>query len=393
MASPPGGTDGPSRVSATSAPANQARTTLDLGIDAGWWPIAFSKDVRRHPRAFRLGSRDLALYRDLTDTVRAVDDVCPHRRLPLSMGRITEDGYLQCAYHGWCFDGATGRCTAIPHLGEEERVPGNIRIAAFTTAENVADLFGWSLRTPALAPRVGPPQGEEPDDGTTMFAAQVAHGFVLVWSGPGEPAEPLPLVQEAEQAHDGPWRHTSGLIDVRAPHERVVEAIALNPGRALGLGWLIGAGEELWEPDVETMNGALVIQRERYTLALPRPSTFQPLHRGVTSSRIAIVPDTGLSTITVDDEHGAPSVRVTIGLTPVGDYRCTVRWRLQVRQRRLAVVGLARSATSLQRLVRRAERTVEAVADEVADNRFDKGLIRLREARAKTAIDFTQQQT
>ena len=202
MASPPGGTGGPSRVSATSAPANQARTTLDLGIAAGWWPIAFSKDVRRHPRAFRLGSRDLALYRDLTDTVRAVDDVCPHRRLPLSMGRITEDGYLQCAYHGWCFDGATGRCTAIPHLGEEERVPGNIRIAAFTTAENVADLFGWSLRTPALAPRVGPPQGEEPDDGTTMFAAQVAHGFVLVWSGPGEPpaAEPLPLVQEADQA-------------------------------------------------------------------------------------------------------------------------------------------------------------------------------------------------
>ena len=283
---------------------------------------------------------------------------------------------------GWCFDGVTGRCTAIPHLRDEERVTPNIRIAAFATAENVADLFRWSLRTPALAPRVGPPRGEEPDEGTTMFAAQVAHGLVLVWSGPGgQAAEPLPLVEEAEQAAAGPWRYVSGLIDVRAPHEHVVEAIAWNPGRALGLGWLLGAGEELCEADVQAVNGALVMQRERYTLGLPRASTFQPLYRGVTSSRIAVVPDTGLSTIVIDD--GAVAFRPRHDRAHPGrGSRCTVRWRLQVRQRQLAAVGLARSTTTLQRLFRRAETPVEAVADEVADNAFDERIIRLREARA-----------
>ncbi len=75
------------------------------------------------------------------------------------MGRITEDGYLQCPYHGWCFDGATGRCTAIPNLHEHETIPGRIKVAAFTTAENVADILGFGLRTPMLAPSVGLPTG------------------------------------------------------------------------------------------------------------------------------------------------------------------------------------------------------------------------------------------
>jgi phenylpropionate dioxygenase-like ring-hydroxylating dioxygenase large terminal subunit len=90
-----------------------------------WWPIAFSDQVRRHPKPFRLGWQRFAVYRDLTGVVRAVDDACPHRRLPSSMGRITEDGYLQCAYHGWCCDGETGRCTAIPNLRQDERVPSS----------------------------------------------------------------------------------------------------------------------------------------------------------------------------------------------------------------------------------------------------------------------------
>jgi phenylpropionate dioxygenase-like ring-hydroxylating dioxygenase large terminal subunit len=40
---------------------------------------------------------------------------CPHRLAPLSEGRIvptTRD--LECSYHGWTFDGATGICTHIP---------------------------------------------------------------------------------------------------------------------------------------------------------------------------------------------------------------------------------------------------------------------------------------
>ena len=41
------------------------------------------------------------------------DDACPHRLAPLSDGRIDKLGRLQCAYHGWCFNGS-GHCKLIP---------------------------------------------------------------------------------------------------------------------------------------------------------------------------------------------------------------------------------------------------------------------------------------
>ena len=44
----------------------------------------------------------------------AMKDQCPHRLAALSEGRLTASGDLQCAYHGWAFDGATGECTSIP---------------------------------------------------------------------------------------------------------------------------------------------------------------------------------------------------------------------------------------------------------------------------------------
>ena len=43
-------------------------------------------------------------------------DCCPHRLVPLSEGRITATGQLQCGYHGWNFN-SSGKCTAIPQGG------------------------------------------------------------------------------------------------------------------------------------------------------------------------------------------------------------------------------------------------------------------------------------
>ena len=51
--------------------------------------------------------------------VFALRDVCPHRGMPLSCGRLGEQG-ITCCYHGWCFD-AQGECVDIPCLSEAER--------------------------------------------------------------------------------------------------------------------------------------------------------------------------------------------------------------------------------------------------------------------------------
>ena len=361
----------------TPAPAGDQRGRPDLGVPTGWWPIAHSEEIVRHPRACRLGVRDLAVYRDLQGVVRAVDDSCPHRRLPLSMGRITEDGYLQCRYHGWCFDGATGRCTAIPNLHEHEKIPGGIRVAAFTTAENVADALGFGLRTPILAPAVGPPTGEEPPEGTVMFDTIVADGLVLVWTGDGEPeGASLP-------GSRGPVGAPAfaGTVEVRAPHARVVEALVLNPGRALGLGLLLGSGEELCEPWARRQGETVTVQRQRVASGLPRASTFESFGRRIVTCTTTTVASTGLTHVRVDPDGRQPGARVTAAATPGGAYRTVVRWRGEIDGPRGARPALLRGLHLGRRVAGRAAEPAESIADG-AERIVDDGIRALRAARA-----------
>lgn len=46
---------------------------------------------------------------------RAFVDECPHRKVPLSEGRVEKDGTLLCSYHGWRFEG-DGKLVDIPQI-------------------------------------------------------------------------------------------------------------------------------------------------------------------------------------------------------------------------------------------------------------------------------------
>src|SRR5271170_6822480 len=58
--------------------------------------------------------------RAVDGSVFALRDVCPHRGMPLSYGRMA-GGEVECCYHGWRFDGR-GACTCIPSLTGHEGV-------------------------------------------------------------------------------------------------------------------------------------------------------------------------------------------------------------------------------------------------------------------------------
>jgi phenylpropionate dioxygenase-like ring-hydroxylating dioxygenase large terminal subunit len=79
-----------------------------------WHPVADSEAVAGSPVAARLLDENLVLWRDAAGAVHAWPDRCPHRGARLSLGRV-ENGRLECAYHGWQFDGA-GQCTHVPAL-------------------------------------------------------------------------------------------------------------------------------------------------------------------------------------------------------------------------------------------------------------------------------------
>ena len=67
-------------------------------------------------RAYVVGERTLAVFRQRDGRVLAVDNRCPHRGGPLAEG-IVGDGKVICPMHGWKIDLATGRC-----LGESANV-------------------------------------------------------------------------------------------------------------------------------------------------------------------------------------------------------------------------------------------------------------------------------
>lgn len=110
-----------------------------------WWTAALSESVPlRQPVALKSGDTDLVLFRDDQGVPRALLDQCAHRRAPLSLGTVTEAGHVQCPYHGWRYEGAGGRCVAIPNLSSEEKVPRTYRVPTFAVAEQDGFIHIWS---------------------------------------------------------------------------------------------------------------------------------------------------------------------------------------------------------------------------------------------------------
>lgn len=103
-----------------------------------WWIVALSEQLAPGKTlAAVCDGRQLAVFRNSEGEAFALEDRCPHRRVPLSPG-LVKPGGLQCPYHGWTFDGASGKCTDIPNLRREEKIP-----PAVAQAYPVAELNGF----------------------------------------------------------------------------------------------------------------------------------------------------------------------------------------------------------------------------------------------------------
>lgn len=108
-----------------------------------WWAAALRESVNSEkPLAVVCNGEALVLFRNATGELCALEDRCPHRRVPLALGTVTPKG-LQCGYHGWTFNGATGMCTTIPNLREDERVPSRYGARAYRVAESHGFVHVW----------------------------------------------------------------------------------------------------------------------------------------------------------------------------------------------------------------------------------------------------------
>jgi phenylpropionate dioxygenase-like ring-hydroxylating dioxygenase large terminal subunit len=74
------------------------------GILNQWYLVCRSEDVGTTPVGLTRLNRKIALWRDGSGTVHAIDDFCPHRGAPMSKGVVVENG-LACKYHGVVVNG------------------------------------------------------------------------------------------------------------------------------------------------------------------------------------------------------------------------------------------------------------------------------------------------
>lgn len=80
-----------------------------------WYVACQSEDLSHKPLARTILGVPLVLFRDAEGKAAALLDRCPHRNVPLSLGRVVQGGRLECVYHGWQFEGS-GRCVHVPGL-------------------------------------------------------------------------------------------------------------------------------------------------------------------------------------------------------------------------------------------------------------------------------------
>ena len=85
-----------------------------------WYFALLSRDLKSGKMLSKIIAGEPILFtRNKDGNIIARRDICPHRGIPLSCGRLLENGELECCYHGWRFNDQ-GKCTKIPSLTKNQ---------------------------------------------------------------------------------------------------------------------------------------------------------------------------------------------------------------------------------------------------------------------------------
>ena len=162
-----------------------------------WYVAAWDHEVGRELKPVKILGEEIVLYRKSDGTAAALEDACPHRKLPLSMGRIKGDD-VECGYHGLTFD-CTGTCTRVPGA---EKIPHVARVQSYPIAERYGLLWIWmgeaekadpaqDLRSRSLGrPGLGRQSGRIHDARLqlSLHDRQSARSFTCVVGAPDRPS-------------------------------------------------------------------------------------------------------------------------------------------------------------------------------------------------------------
>ena len=107
-----------------------------------WYVILESNEVKsKKPIKITRLSETMVVWRDESGKVCCIADRCCHRGASLSCGKPI-DGKLECAFHGFLFDGE-GNVKLIPANGKNAVIPDSQKVNAYITYENYGLIWIW----------------------------------------------------------------------------------------------------------------------------------------------------------------------------------------------------------------------------------------------------------
>jgi phenylpropionate dioxygenase-like ring-hydroxylating dioxygenase large terminal subunit len=128
----------------------------DVLVKNAWYVAGLSREFA--PRRLSgqvVAEKPLVLWRTAEGNIVAFDDRCVHKRMPLSQGRLLEDGVLECAYHGLCYD-PSGQCVRVPSH-PDGHIPPRAQLRPCPVLEQDGLVWVWP-GDPAKAAASRPPR-------------------------------------------------------------------------------------------------------------------------------------------------------------------------------------------------------------------------------------------
>lgn len=182
-----------------------------------WYVAGLTEDFGRFLTPLKMLGDDVVIFRDTSDNPVALEDACPHRKLPLSKGTIEGD-HVVCGYHGLTFD-CSGDCVIAP-----------------TQLDN-------------------PPRRAA----VHSYPARDQWGFLWIWMGE---AEPGPIIDIPN--FDNPsWARTpKGAMSMEAHYLYIIDNL-LDPSHVawVHLTSFAGAGTDNRPLDLEDIDHGVIVSR------------------------------------------------------------------------------------------------------------------------------------
>jgi len=169
----------------TPTPVNEGLSTTGPARNwpqNAWWVAAHGSEVSTVPTLRWLLEMPIVLYRTANGTVVALHNRCPHRWAPLHLGEVVGDN-LACPYHGFQFN-PVGQCVDIP---TQPSVPAAAKVRAFPAEER--------------------------------------YGFVWIWTGELERADPALIPADLAYLDNPAWQTVWGYKSVHANYMQLKENV------------------------------------------------------------------------------------------------------------------------------------------------------------------------